>query len=121
MVTRRPAPAPQKVAAALVPAAHPTYPFVSTKLMNLLVAAEDRAHDLLYIQQAFSALGKLVAANYEKPRAQLEADRGELTALLAIINDHTEMRIKNAIAAVEAAGRAARNQRPVPLPFPGTT
>jgi hypothetical protein len=111
MVTRRPSPARQRGAA--LPASSgseappPPCRHVLT-LLTLLIAAEDRAHDLLYVQQAFSALGKLVAAGYDSPRAQLDADRGEMSALLAILNDHAAGRIAGAIAAVEAAGRAAR-------------
>lgn len=76
--------------------------------MNLLIEAQDRADDLLYVQHSLSAFTKLVAAEYEKPRARLEADRGELTALLTIINEHASKRIQSAIAAVEAAGLAAK-------------
>ena len=81
---------------------------IPSKVMNLLIEAQDRADDLLYVQHSLSAFTKLVAAEYEKPRARLEADRGELTALLTIINEHASKRIQSAIAAVEAAGLAAK-------------
>lgn len=108
MVTRRPPPARQRGTALPGSPGSPAPPPTPRHVLTLLIAAEDRAHDLLYVQQAFSALGKLVAAGYDSPRAQLDADRGEMSALLAILNDHAAGRIAGAIAAVEAAGRAAR-------------
>lgn len=77
-------------------------------VLHLIVQAEDRAHDLRYVQQAFSAFAKLVCAEYENPRAQLEADRGELTALLELMNKDATHRIASLIAAVETASKAAR-------------
>jgi hypothetical protein len=82
----------------------------SADLLKLLLEAEDRAHDLLQVQQTFSAFGKLVCASFENPRAQLDADRGELSALLGVMNQDAACRIAKAIAAVEIAREAVRNR-----------
>ncbi len=108
MVTRRPSSTSQRAAAQPNMPGSEAQTHLSGQVLTLLIAAEDRAHDLLYIQQSLNALTKLVAAGYEKPGALLDADRGELSALLTVLSDHAAWRISNAIAAVEAAGVAAR-------------
>jgi hypothetical protein len=77
--------------------------FLPRSLNSLLLDAQDRCDDLRVIQHAYNALEKLISPEFNKPRAEVQPNRSELAALLALLNAETERRIETAIQTVAVA------------------
>lgn len=77
--------------------------FSTASVARPLLEAHNRCNDLRGIKDAYSALENFIAPEFGKRQAEVQANRCELHALLALMNAETGRRIETAIRAVELA------------------